>query len=731
MNAVGLDGMKALADIFKKFPLLERLDMNSAYIREDEVSVLCKSLVSLKKLKYLNLSGNCVDIEILDDVLGLPATLEELLLSDVIHGKKLFVEMKQLQNMRKLHLNKLILKRSDVEALVIMLSCFPKLEELSLSHMDVPECAKILTAIKWIKNIRKIDLTGIKLSNEEALVDMLSFLSSLEELALTDMRGTNMDYERLFSAMKLLKRLKKLSLGGVRVFYSTKAFFEMISFLSTLEDIVFPVLSFADVDSVAACFKALKSLEYLRSLDLRSTEIFKSTIGALACELPSLKLLEKLRLNFDLSIEYDESERDLFAAFGKLKNLKVLITDVYLDSENALAEVLPSLQLLEKVDLDIFGRFCRNKLLLDAIGKLRYLKEFSYRGTIENTDIEAFAHALTSLPLLEKLSFGFGDISNDNYVGLYAAFSKLKYLKRLDLDISNTAINSGAEALAEVLPSLELLEELTLQWGTFNRLDSEHEKQVLAAIRKLRYLKKLDYGSPVCCSAVVKAFGEMLTSLQLLEKLELHDGLLSLSESDVKELFIAVGKLKYLKELNLGCGIKITQTNAEALVRALPSLRMLEKLKLKPIYDINESKGKELFISLEKLKYLKKFTLDLRRTAQTKVDAFFKALASLPVLEELTLRVKFCFSHECDDNCADKCDHQCSYQCYHNCELKCGDKCGHDSYDDSCDKCRHDKNKRLMDLTKKKVRTVVEKLKYFRKFSLNAEQVMGGKLKVT
>ena len=96
MNAIGPDGMKALTEIFKEFPLLERLDMNSSCIREDEMSVLCKNLVSLKKLKYLNLSGNVIDIEVLDHGLVLPSTLEELFFSDVIHGQKLFDEMRRL-----------------------------------------------------------------------------------------------------------------------------------------------------------------------------------------------------------------------------------------------------------------------------------------------------------------------------------------------------------------------------------------------------------------------------------------------------------------------------------------------------------------------------------------------------------------------------------------------------------------------------------------------------------
>ena len=720
MNGIGADGMKALADIFNEFPLLERLDMSSSYIREDEVSVLCKSLVSLKKLKYLNLSGNCIDVEVLDDALVLSATLEELLFSDVIHGEKLFVEMKQLQNLRKLHLNKLILRGCDVEALAIMLSCFPKLEELSLADLVAPECETILTVIKSLKYIRRIDLTGIKLSNERALVDMLSSCNVLEELALTDRNGTAIDYERLFSAIKSLKRLRKLSLGGVVVLDGEEAFSDMLSSLSILEDIVFPDLSLINNDSITGCFMTFESLGYLRSLDLRSTAICGAITGALACVLPSLQSLEMLGLTLDLRSEDNESERILFAAFGKLKNLKeLLLIETRLNSINALAEVLPSLQLLEKVKLDIFVRDSCHVLLLDALGKLRYLTKFSYGMDFENVDIESFAHALSSLPLLKKLSFYTEDLSNTaECIGqLYSAIGKLAYLRRLDLVISGIIIDIEVETLAKVLPSLELLEKLTLEWDTWDRLGSDCVKRVFAAISKLRYLKKLDYTCPFKDYTDVEAFGEMLTSLRLLEKLALSRFKCK-NESEKRELFITVAKLKYLKTLDLGEDLKISRTNVKALVRALPSLGILENLKLDYIYDINESQSEELLTAVGKLKYLKKLTLDWRKMTQTNVDALVTALASLQVLEELTLKVNFYCNHECDGNCDDECDHDCFFKCRHDCDAKCDEECGHDCCDDSCNKCRHDEVETHMDFVETKVLYALEDLKYFKKCEL-------------
>ena len=46
MNAISSDGLRALANILKEFPLLEGLDISRSCINKDDISVLCKGLVT-------------------------------------------------------------------------------------------------------------------------------------------------------------------------------------------------------------------------------------------------------------------------------------------------------------------------------------------------------------------------------------------------------------------------------------------------------------------------------------------------------------------------------------------------------------------------------------------------------------------------------------------------------------------------------------------------------------
>ena len=681
MNAIGQDGMKELANILQGFPLLERLDLSRSCLQDDDINVLCQRLVPLKRLKYLNLSGSMIDSQILDDAWFLSPTLEELILGDVIHGEKLFAKLKPLQHLRILHLINLKLRTCDVEMLATTLSSFLTLEELSVDNIVISDfnCYKIFRAMKWLgylrkihltnlklracdvemlattlssfptleelslanivvensnldelfsaikslKNIKKVDLSGIKLYDESKLADMLSSLLSLEELVLTGMRVVNMDDVRFFSAIKLLKRLKKLDLGNINV-REEKAFFNTLSSLSLLEEIVFPAVVLENSDGTVDYFSALESLRYLKNLDIRWSKICKTAQKALTRGLLSLQLLQRLVLGV---IDCDDAKQ-LFAALGNLKYLKELdLGKTYISKTVAesLACVLPSLTLLEKLVLkgiDYDEQMCA------ALVNLKYLKELDLGKTyISKTVAESLACVLPSLTLLEKLALKGIDPDDECVEELFAALGNLKILKELHL----------AEALVRVLPSLTLLEKLVLG-GIVS--DYECDEQLFAPLRNLKYLKELDLGEIYLTKTGAEALARVLQSLTLLEEVRIvhddkRDEQLFAELGNYEQLFAALGNLKYLKKLSL-CNLFLIKTGAEALAHVLPSLTLLKKLELREIYHYGEC-GEQLFASLGNLKYLKELRLHDMDLTKTGAEALARVLPSLTLLEKLAL----------------------------------------------------------------------------------------------
>ena len=577
-NAIGSFGTKALVDILKEFPLLEGLDLSKCCIQEDEISALCVGLKPLMKLKYLNLSGNRINAdEILVDSLFFPSTsaLEEVILSDIIYGKKLFHSMIPLQvRLRKLHLSEIKLRPRDVEALAAMLSSFFFLEELVLTDVDVTDrnCEKIFDAIGKIKKLKKLSLRGLTLDNE-------------------------------------------------------KAFFDMLSCLSVLEEIVFP--EFVIDGSDTECVSVLQSLVYLKNLDLSNTSI--TVCEALTGVLPALRFLERLVLG-----GFWLDKRQLFLAVGKLKYLKeldLLCTGVDEFETMALAEVLPSLQLLEILVLgDVVFNEESNKQLFLAVAELKYLKKLSFSYEYGSTDLIPLTEVLPSLQFLEELTLKNLDFDDGSGTQLFHALGKLQYLKKLNLCDSNIA-KTDLIHLAEVLPSLQWLEELELGYFEIDDDDDECNVKLFCAIKELKYLKKLTLFISGYTQVDLIPLAKALPSLQWLEELKLRYRF-SNEESNT-QLFHAVGKLKYLKKFTFKYFGR-TQDH-KALAEVLPSLQFLEKLDLQKSTHDDDSDTK-LFKALGNLKYLKKLVLrNFRFNHTDAVAALSEALVSLPLLEKLVL----------------------------------------------------------------------------------------------
>ena len=564
-NAIGPSAVRKLSDILKKLPLLAGLNLSKCFLQENEIFDLCDSSKPLNNSKYLNLSENSFKADdILADSFFFPSTLEEVILSDIIHGEKLFNGMVPLKDqLRKLHLSKMKLRPCDVEALADMLSSFLHLEELVLTDVVADlKCEKVFGAIGKMTKMRKLVLSGATVDNQ-------------------------------------------------------KAFFDMLSRLSVLEEIVFPDVVIDGSDT--GCFNVLKSLVCLKNLDLSETSIDDV---ALADVLPSLKLLEKLTLDRIMRTEHTGDQK-LCSAIGKLNHLKELNLSRYFDG---LGWALLSLHFLENLKFHCHDE--SDEQLFCPVGKLKYLKklDLSCRAGGSLTDLTPLAEALPLLHFLEELNLtNIKSYDGGSDAKLFHAVGKLKYLKKLGIYETNIT-NQGVLALIN-LKSLNLLEKLE-----FSFIDLEGESQLFNAIEKLKYLKEIYWSESNITQEDVAALSEILPSLQLLEKLVLVNNFGSLID---KELFHTVGKLKYLRELKLKC-IKITPQSVVTMIKVLQSLKMLEILTLGEV-DLDSENETGLFQALKGLKYLTYLNLEWVKITPEGALALADVLPTLKLLKILRL----------------------------------------------------------------------------------------------
>ena len=130
----------------------------------------------------------------------------------------------------------------------------------------------------------------------------------------------------------------------------------------------------------------------------------------------------------------------------------------------------------------------------------------------------ALAKMLPSLELLEKLYLF--DAGLDE-VDVEKVLKALKSCKLKIFNLSNNKVGArGATALAKMSPSLESLEELYLSDADLDEVDVE---KVLKALKSCKKLKKLYLGNNKISARGATTLVEMLPSFWCLKLLNLHN----------------------------------------------------------------------------------------------------------------------------------------------------------------------------------------------------------------
>ena len=632
-NAIGPFGARALADILKEFLLLEGLNLSKCCIQEDEMSALCIVLKPLEKLKYLNLSGNQINATFFD-MLRCLSVLEEIVFPEVVIAGSVTVRFNDLKSL--VHLKNVDLSWTSIDgvALAEVLPSFMLLEKLTLGrvmHNHDESEIELCNAIGKLNYLKELSLS----SSVEGLAGILPLLQLLEKL---EIRCDNESNKQLFDAVEELKYLKKLKLSYSWVTRTDLIpLAEALPSLQLLEELELIGINFDGGGSETQLFRAVRELKYLKKLHISGAKITQLSVLALIEILPSLQFLESLELKVICFESSGESETKLFHAVEKLeylKNLNLYAIKITPQGVVVLTDILSSLPLLEKLLLGKCDFDTGNdEQLFHAVLKLKYLKDLDlFHTKITPLGVEALIKILPSLQLLENLVFGKINFGSDSEARLFQAVGKLLYLKNLDVS-EITITPPGAEALAQVLPLLQLLESLSLGKIEFSQ-EKDPDKQLFGAVGKLKYLKNLDLMYTKITETRTN-LADVLPSLHWFEEIYLQG--IKFDEESEKQMFHTLGKLKCLKKLEI-YEINITQTGAKALAEAFSSLQLLEELTLDEI-DFDNEIDPQLFNAVEKLKYLKYLDLGDTKITQESGKILTKVLPTLRNLRTFRLPI--------------------------------------------------------------------------------------------
>ena len=398
--------------------------LTEIFIKEPELKQLPRDSIDfLKKLTIFSIDSS--QINEMPTVVGLPSLklfkIDGSNITDIpAHS------LKSLPGLRYLHVANGHLRRLDVGVLenlpYLVLANFTgneiswihprafrymeQMEELVLSGNSIRDAVMVGQAVKVIKTIKKLDLSGNEI--EKVRDDSFQDIISLEELSLAGNKFALL-HRAAFHRLPRLRRVD-LSNNQIRSFHS-----EAFSETPLVEELL---LANNRINRVTDVSFMIDSLPYLRFLDLSKNLIGDIPYGALR----GYPALERLYLSENQITELSQD------AFQDLPSLTSLLLDQNKLTSRSIAGSVFSLPNLKTLDVSLNKLSTISRRLLDSLSSLKRL-DFSNNGISE---IEEGALQMTKR--LEYLNISYNnlrEISPTMFQGL---------VKLFELDLSNNEL---------------------------------------------------------------------------------------------------------------------------------------------------------------------------------------------------------------------------------------------------------------------------------------------------
>ena len=626
-----------LANVIKNNLDLETVSLSCNSLKSS-ASVILKALKENCKLKILDLSGNNMTGQIVEDLAYIVKNnpnLEQFYSKNNELGQSALVLLQALAEnctLKRLNLNGNSMTGHVAEVLADIIINNPGLEELCLSDNDLKiSVAVILQTLKQNSKLRILDLNGNGMTGQiaEHLANVIKNNSSLERLGLRSnrlKRSAGMILQSLIGNSKL----KILNLNGNSM--TGHIANDLVSVIKNNPGLEKIYLSDNDLKSSAvAILKALKDNTQLKILSFTNNWMSSNfdTDMALVSVIKNNPLLTELWLGDNM---LQSGLINIAISCGELMNLKVM--ELSCNSINPaeavyLASVITSISQLqvlmfnsvvlnpkERFHLGVLQFYEASKQILEPPSSNRCNKEmleiiylemwrllFSDRikfcydiinyfptDLIATQVIHFYNEQNFSTQLLSIARQSEQKLSKLNATNMIIClFNTIKTLKVLDLGYSNINKEAAVE-LAKAINCNNILEQL---WLRSNALDTDGTALILTSLQNISTLRVLDLSYNNIDSVSANGIAAVVSSNPFLEQLWLDGN--KLMTSDVAVISSVLMKHSNLRLLSLSSNL-ITEDIGEELSAIMSSNSLLaglflsnNQLKSISMYENNKS----------------------------------------------------------------------------------------------------------------------------------------------
>lgn len=480
-SVVGWGRVKQFVEKLGKKPDSQALSLSHCDLTATDMVELATLLPFLTQLEVVDLSWN-----------------------DLVGGslKALTFHLQHVGKLRVLRLCGCRLTAQDLAALGESLDSVPLLDVVDLSWNagvggDSLHC--LTSKFHSGCQIRELHLVDCQLTDLDikTLGQALPLMPNLEDLDLSCNKITTAGMKELFSSLKTTYGLKTLMLHMCGLEQDGLCILgEALQFLLTLERLDLSANKGAS-GGFAKMTKRLAQMTHLSCLDVHLCGLTEEDVIALVQVIPSLSALTELDVSSNKKM--GDALQPLLSVLPLPKMRKLLLnnSDLSSDSYQALGSAVPSLALLERLNVSWNKSVGGNLgLLLGGLPcacKLQELRLSSCHLTTEDVLHLASASQRGAFSQLTQLDLSYNSTVGDaGWAALFAEAGGLGALKELDISLRPTSYAAASPWLASLLEALPKLPSLTHVALQHWLLQQEERDKLEKVINKSRLTLECD-----------------------------------------------------------------------------------------------------------------------------------------------------------------------------------------------------------------------------------------------
>ena len=591
--------LKYVTEILIGATKLLQLDLSYNQLKSDYMICFFYQMKSIfTNIIQLCVSGNVISAEVteaLADVLLENTTLKELDLSDNnLHAEginNIFGRLK-ISTLFKLNISHNDITEQAADCIATFLSVNTDLEELDLSHTNLPSAGAVKICATDLANLTAFNISHNVITGEAAN-DIATFLSRNTKLKKLDLSHNNLLSAGAIKIFKTgISKLTKFNISHNSI--TIEAANDMETFLSCNTKLHVLDLSCNDLQESGCMnvFAVLQNSSVLTSLKFSNCNVSNKAADELATVLLHNVSLQELDLSYN-----NLSKSDSLKILKGMKDISGLLT--FNVSHNKFTDEVAdelAISLLNKIKLHEIDLSYNNLSTSDTVKIFKGMKNISNLGainishnTITDEAADSIASVLSNNTNLLTLNMSFNCLRSKGWLEIFDGMKSILYLRNLNISHNKIALEATGK-IAAVLSHNTKLEELDI---SNNDLQTSGAMKIFQSIKHTSTLTKLNIAHNMITDEATEYIIDVLYSNSELKEFNISHN--SLLEIDIITKIIISRMIKVNKSIDEQTTNKLSifVTSLQELNLSNVNLQMVDAIK--SFKDLNNISALKIF----------------------------------------------------------------------------------------------------------------------------------------